>query len=153
MQVPSIRMLMAFAILLHSGFAYAQAKTDREIEIHKNIKLIELVPAADIPEHIVKQYQEFLPKFEEVLTSNTEDQSEDCLLTLRISAGVKTIGSAKTNRPTANVTAFRKGSKAEYLGVLLLYSYITSGPIDKEEILKFLKVQILDPAACGKGSE
>jgi len=148
MQIPSVRALMAFAILLYSGNAWAQGKVEREIEIHKNIKLIELAPAPEVSEDLMKLYQEFLPRFEEVLKKNTADQSEECLLTLRISAGVRTIGAAKTKRPTAQVTAFRKNSKEEYVAVLILYSYASSGPVDENDILQFLQKQILDPAQC-----
>lgn len=151
MQIPSIRVFIAFALLIFSGGVWAQEKTEREIEIHKNIKMIVLAPAPEISQDMAKQYQEFLPKLEESLKKDTTDQSDECLLTLRISAGVKTIGAAKTNRPTAHITAFRKGSKEEYIGVLLLYSYLTSGPVDESEISKFLKQQILDPAECRKG--
>jgi hypothetical protein len=150
MQIPSIRMFIAFAILLCSGCVWAQGKVEREIEIHKNIKLIELAPASDISEDLVKLYKEFLPKFEEVLKKNTVSQPDECSLTLRIFAGAKAIGAAKIERPTAHVTAFRKNSKEEYIGNLILYSYVSNGAVDEQEITRFLKNKILEPAECTK---
>jgi hypothetical protein len=148
MQIPSVRMFIPFAILLYSGCVWAQGKVEREIEIHKNIKLIELAPAPDISEELVKLYKEFLPKFEEVLKKNTVAQSDECALTLRIVAEAKAIGTAKITRPTARVTAFRKNSKEEYIGVLILHSYVSNGAVDEQEITRFLKKQVLEPAEC-----
>jgi hypothetical protein len=120
------------------------------VEIHKNIKLIETAAPADIPEDMAKQYQSFLPILEESLKENTTDQSDECLLTLRVAPGIKEIGSAKVKRPMARVSAFRRNSKQEYLGTFILYSYASSGPVNKEETGQFLKKQILEPAECHK---
>ncbi len=150
MQFPNIRMFVALAFLLFSWSVWAQEKVDREVEIHKNIKLIEMAAAPETPEDILKQYQGFLPIFEEALKGSTTDQSDECTLTLRVTAGIKEIGSAKTKRPMARVSAFRRNSKQEYLGTFILYSYITAGPVNKEETAQFLKKQILEPAECRK---
>ncbi len=150
MQFPNIRMFGALAFLFLSWSVWAQEKVDREVEIHKNIKLIILAAAPEIPEDILKQYHGFLPVLEEALKETTVDQSDECTLTLRVAAGVKEIGSAKTKRPMARVTAFRRNSKQEYLGTFILYSYITAGPVNKEETAQFLKKQILEPAECRK---
>jgi len=150
MQFPNIRMFGALAFLLFSWSVWAQEKVDREVEIHKNIKLIVLAAAPEIPEDILKQYHGFLPVLEEALKEATVDQSDECALTLRVAAGVKEIGSAKTKRPMARVTAFRRNSRQEYLGTFILYSYIAAGPVNKEETAQFLKKQILEPAECRK---
>jgi hypothetical protein len=148
MNISSIRTFIALAILLYSGYAWAQGKVEQEIEIHKNIKLVELEAESDLSQDFIKQYKEFLPRFEELLKKATADQSDECALTLRISAGVKAVGAAKINRPTAHVTAFRKNSKEEFVGVLILYSYASSGPLDENEMLQFLQKQILEPSEC-----
>jgi hypothetical protein len=150
MQFPNVRMHMVLALLIFSWGVCAQEKTDRDVEIHKNVKLIITAPAPDIPEDIANQYRGFLPILEEVLKQDTSDQSDECSLTLRVAIGIKEIGSAKTKRPMARVTAFRRNSKQEYIGSFILYSYATSGPVNKEETDQFLKKQILDPAECKK---
>jgi hypothetical protein len=150
MQFPKIRTAVAFASLFFCLSIWAQDKIDREVEIHKNIKLIQLAPAPDTPEDILKQYQGFLPVLETSLKEITEDQSDECGLTIRVAAGVKEIGAAKVKRPMARITAFRRNSKQEYLGSLILYSYVNSGPVNKEETEQFLKKQILEPAVCHK---
>ncbi len=141
---------MTAAVLLFSWTIWAQDKIDKEVEIHKNIKLVVLAAASDIPEDLAKQYQSFLPVLEASLKEITVDQPDDCSLTLRVGAAVKEVGSAKTKRPQAKVTAFRRNSKQEYQGAFILYSYINSGPVNKEETNQFLKKQILEPAECRK---
>jgi hypothetical protein len=153
MQFPKTLIIVFLAFLCFSGTLWAQDKTDREVEIRKNIKLIVLSPGADIPEEVTKQYQAFLPVLESSLKESTTDQSDECLLTLRVAAGIKEIGAAKTKRPMAKVTAYRRNSKQEYLGTFLLYSYVMAGPVNKEETMQFLKKQILEPAECRKTAE
>ncbi len=149
MQFPNFRMRWMLVLLCFSWSVLAQNRADREVVLHKNVKLLILAAGSDIPEDIAKQYASFLPIFEDVLKQNTSDQSDECALTVRISAGVKEIGAAKTKRPMARVTAFRRNSKQEFVGIFLLYSYITSDLVSKEETEQFLKKQILEPAACG----
>jgi hypothetical protein len=143
-------MRWALMLLVFSWGIGAQDKTIREAAIHKNVKMVVAAAGPDIPEGLANQYQSFLPIFEEVLKQNTKDESDECALTLRIAIGVKEIGSAKTKRPMALVTAFRRSSRQEFVGTFLLYSYATSDLVSKEEIELFLKRQILDPAQCGK---
>ena len=150
MQFPKTLFSLLLVCLFLSWTAWAQEKTDRELDIRKNIKLIELNVGSDIPEDLVKQYKTFLPIFEESLKENTTDQSDDCSLTLRVSAGIREIGAAKTKRPKAHVTAFRRNSRQEYVGDFILYSYVNAGPVNKEETSQFLKKQILEPAECRK---
>jgi len=150
MQFPKILISTTAAVLLFSWTVWAQDKIDKEVEIHKNIKLVVFATAGDIPEDVVKQYQSFLPILEASLKEVTSDQSDDCSLTLRVAAAVKEVGSAKTKRPQAKISAFRRNSKQEYQGAFILYSYINSGPVNKEETNNFLKKQILEPAECRK---
>ncbi|MBN1566746.1 MAG: hypothetical protein JXA73_02800 [Acidobacteria bacterium] len=148
MQFPKVRMCWALVLLVFSWSVWAQAVNDREAVIHKNVKLFIMAAKPDIPEDIAKQYQNFLPIFEEVLKENTTDESDACALTIRISIGIKEIGSAKTKRPMASVIAYRRGSKQEFVATFLLYSYTTSSLVNKEEIEQFLKKQILEPSKC-----
>lgn len=148
MQFLKIRVVMAITFLLFCWNGWAQDKIEREVEIHRNIKLIAMAPASDIPEDIATQYRNFLPILEEVLKENTTDQTDACFLTVRVSAGVKEIGSAKVKRPFARISAYRRNSRQEFISTLILYSYLTSGPINKEETLQFLEKQILGPAQC-----
>ena len=150
MQFPNGRMFVAVAFLLFSWSVWAQEKIEREVEIRKNVKLIELAATPDLPEDMTKQYQSFLPILLDALKDNLTDQSDECSLTLRVAAGTKEIGSAKIVRPTARVSAFRRNSNQEYLGTFVLYSYVTAGPVNKEETVQFLKKQILEPAECRK---
>jgi hypothetical protein len=153
MQFPKCSISMLLAFLFFAWSVSAQEKTDREVEIHKNVKLVELGIAPEIPEDMVKQYRSFLPILEDCLKENTSPQSDECSLTLRVNAGIKEIGAAKTKRPLARISAFRRNSKQEYIGNLILYSYVNSGPLNKEETTLFLRKQILEPAECKKASE
>lgn len=148
MNFPKSGVYLALASLLFVGSAWSQERSEREIAIHENIKLIEMSVAPEIPEDILQQYRGFLPILIESLKENTTAQSEDCALTLRVSAAIREVGSAKTKRPMAKISAFRRNSKREYLANFILYSYVNSGPVTKEETSQFLKKQILEPAAC-----
>jgi hypothetical protein len=141
-------MLTALAFLFVGWELGAQQKSDREIEIHKNVKLIESTASSEIPGELVTQYQNFLPIFREVLKATTKDQPDQNVLTVRISAGFKEVGAAKTKRAQAQVTAFCRNSKQEYIGNFLLYSYATSSPVNKDETEQFLRKQILEPLEC-----
>lgn len=148
MQVPIIRICLALPFLLFTSSIWAQDKIEREVTAHDNVKLIVMAPGPDIEESLQKVYREFLPIFEQALKENTTDQSDECSLTLRIVAGVKEIGSAKTKRPFARVSAYRKSSRQEFVANFILYSYISAGPVNKEETAQFLTKQILEPAQC-----
>ena len=72
MQFPNIRLILGVTFLLLAWSAAAQDKA-REINIHKNVTLIERPIPADIPGDIAEQYKNFLPILEEVLTETTTD--------------------------------------------------------------------------------
>jgi hypothetical protein len=153
MQFPKVLTAPVLAFLLFSWNAGAQEKAEREVNIHNNVKLVHLSISPEVPGDLAKQYQSFLPVLEESLKESTTDQPDECFLTIRVAAGVKEIGSAKTKRPLARISAFRRNSKQEYVGNFILYSYINAGPVNKEETLQFLKKQILEPAECKKTAE
>jgi hypothetical protein len=148
MRLPKVPMLIALAFPFFLWELGAQERSDREIEIHKNVKLIESSATPDIPADLAVQYQNFLPTFKEALKESTKDQPDESVLILRVAAGFKEVGSAKTKRAQARVTAFCRNSKQEYIGNLILYSYVTNGPVNKEETAQFLKKQILEPLEC-----
>ncbi len=150
MQFSSIRMHLVLALLIFPISAWAQDKVEREAEIHKNVKLIVMATPPETPQDIAGQYRSFMPIFEDVLKQSIKDQPDDCSLTLRLSFGIKEIGSGKVKRPLAKVTAFRRNSRQEFLGTFILYSYATASLVNKEETEQFLKKQILEPAECSK---
>jgi hypothetical protein len=129
----------------------ATQTSDRETEIRKNIKLIEESASPDIPADLAAQYQNFIPIFKDALKAVTKDQPDDSVLIIRIGAGFKEVGAAKVKRAQARVSAFCRNSKQEFVGNFLLYSYLTSGPVNKEEAEQFLKKQILEPLDCYAG--
>ena len=153
MQFPKTIFSIVLALPFFSWTLWAQEKPDREVEIHKNVKLVELGVSTDIPEDLVKQYRSFLPVLEDSLKESTADQSDECFLTLRVNAGFKEVGAAKTKRPFARIAAFRRNSKQEYVGQFILYSYVNAGPVSKDETIQYLKKQILEPAECHKSAE
>ncbi len=132
------------AFLFFQGIMWAQEKME-ETEIHKNLKLIEMPMISDVFADAAKQ---FLPLFKDSLKEITADQSEDCSLTLRVTIGVKEVGAAKIKRPIARVVAFRRNSRDEFVGDFILYSFVRSGLVNKDETIQFLKKQILGPAEC-----
>jgi hypothetical protein len=148
MQHTIIRTHLILALLFFSLSVWAQENTGREVQVHKNVKLIEMPTAPDIPGEIAAQQRSFGSVFEQALKKSTADEVDECALTIRLAFGIKEIGTAKTKRPIARVTAFRKGAKQEFVSTLMLYSYVTSGIITAEETEQFLKKQILEPSAC-----
>jgi hypothetical protein len=148
MKFPNIRIFVVFALLFFSSIVWAQDKTDREVVMYNNVKLIAVSPEPEIAEPERKQYLQFLPLFEQVLKENTTDQSDECSLIIRIVAGVKEIGSKKIKRPFARISAFRRNSRQEFVANFILYSYSSEGPVNKEETTQFLKKQILEPSQC-----
>jgi hypothetical protein len=127
----------------------AQENTDREVDIHKNVKLQISAASPEIPAGFATQYLAFLPMLESVLKETITNQTDECSLTIKVSPIVREIGSVnKIKRAAAKITAFRKNAKQEFFGNLLLYSVVNSGPVTKDETQQFLKRQILDPNEC-----
>jgi hypothetical protein len=138
-------LIFAGLVLLLCGGLGAQEKAASEIDIHKNVKLVEMAAPQDMPEELRSKYDKFLPIFVEALKETISEQPSDDALTIRIVPGVKEIGSAKTKRVFAKVTAYRRHARSEYVGSLLLHSYATGETVSKEEIGQFLTKQILGP--------
>jgi hypothetical protein len=132
-------------VLLFSCSVGAQEKAEREIEIHTNVRLILMAIPPEMPKELRARYQQFLPLFEEALKESTSDRGLESALTIRLVPDMKEIGSAKTKRAIARVTAYRKDSKREFIGNFLLYNYSTGETVNKKDIEQFLKKQILNP--------
>jgi hypothetical protein len=86
--------------------------------------------------------------FRDVLKENTKDQTDEKSLVINVTAGVKQVGAAKTQRAQARVTAFCRNSRKEYVGNFILHSYASNGPVNREETEQFLRKQILEPMEC-----
>ena len=136
---------LAVALLLLPCTVRAQEKSGRDLKLHDNVRLIENSDPQEAQTELKAQYQSFWTLFEEILKNKTADWPAESELTVRVTPGIKKIGSAKTQRPVVRVIAYRKESKREFVGTLLLYSYATQGPVKKEEIEDFLNKQILGP--------
>jgi len=130
-------------LMLLAGSLAAQEGS--EITVHKNVRLIEMAIPENIPKELADKYRAFLPVFEKTLIENTSEQTSENAITFRVVPGIKEIGSAKTKRVYARITAYRKNSKNEYVGSLLLHNYATGKLVSKEEIAQFLAQQILKP--------
>ena len=140
--------LLSLALLSFPWIIRAQGAKDREIELHKNVKLIEMPAPADLPEELVGKYQQFLPVLEDVLREITDAEPSECALTIRVAAGMKEIGTAKVKGVFTSVTAFRQKSNREFTGRLYLHSFVSGETVSKEEAREFLQKQILSPARC-----
>jgi hypothetical protein len=137
--------MLLVIITLFFGTALAQNISDRELNPHKNVRLVLRAGPDNLPKELKDRYERFLPIFEEVLRENTADTEAERALVIQVVPAVKVVGSAKTKRVTASITAYTRNSKSQYVGTLLLYSYTTGEDVNKEEIAQFLKQQILKP--------
>jgi hypothetical protein len=138
-------LLVVAALLVFSYAVPAQQESNLVSEVHKNVTLIELPIPAAMPEELKSEYRRFLPLFEAVVTESTTDQLPADAVTIRVEAGTKEIGSKKTERAIAQITASRKQLAHSYAATLLLHSYATGEAVNKEEIAKFLERYILHP--------
>ncbi|MBN1569925.1 MAG: hypothetical protein JXA73_18920 [Acidobacteria bacterium] len=136
-------LLLLFSLPLCS--AVAQEKAERETDIHNNVKLLEMPVPSNIPEEFKAQYQVFLGRLKQALKDKTGERSSTNALTIQVRPGIKEIGQNRTKQPAARITAFKKDSKSEYVANFLLHSYATGDTVNKEEIERFLTLQILNP--------
>ena len=141
----SVRATLLSSLLLLPLCAKAQERTGSEVDIHSNVRLIAMPIPEDMPGEFKAKYLLFLQQLKESIKAKTSERTPENALTFQVRSGVKEVGSNKTKRPMASVVAFRKDSKSEYRGDILLYSYATGEAISKEEIDKFLAKQILNP--------
>jgi transcriptional regulator of met regulon len=140
---------LLFLSVLHCPcIGRGQGKENRAIELHQNVKLVEIPAPDEMPEGLGGEYRQFLPVLEGILREVTDEQPQECALTIRVSAGLKEIGTAKTKRVYARVTAFRQRSSREVIGDLYLHSFATGQTVSKEETLTFVQQRILNPATC-----
>ncbi len=142
----SVRIRILFMLLFVPLLSViAQEKAEREIDIHANVRLVEMPAPPDLPEEFKAKYQIFLRQLQTSLKANTSERSSASALTIQVRPGIKEIGLNRTKRPTACITAFVKDSKTEFRGDLLLHSYATGETVSQEEVEKFLTRNILSP--------
>jgi hypothetical protein len=132
-------------LLLPLWSVKAQEKADRGIEIHSNVRLIEMPIPQDMPEEFRTKYQVFLQQLKTTLKEKTSERSSASALIIQVRPGIKEVGLNRTKRAMASITAYKKDSTNEFCGDLLLHSYATGETVNKEEIEKFLTMQILNP--------
>lgn len=143
-----IALILVFALAVGAQERLAQ----QDVDVHKNVKLTKVAAPADTPEEFTKEYQAFLPVLEEVVKATTSDETDDCALMIRVSLVIKEVGSKKIKRAIAQVAAARKNSKNEYISTLMLYSYVSEGPVSKDEVTQFFTQRVLGPAKCQKAA-
>lgn len=151
MRYDAMNALIVLLILAFLSFPWilkAQGIPNREMEIHKNVKLIVIPAPRDLPEELRIEYQHFLPVLVEELKTVTSPENSECGLTLQVAAGYKEIGTAKVKRVFARVTAYRQNSNREFVARLYLHSFATDGPVSRGEITDFLKQRILNLVKC-----
>ena len=123
----------------------AQEKAEREIDIHNNVRLLEMPIPKDLPEEYKAKYQVFLQQLKTALSENTSERAAASALIIQVCPGIREVGLNRTKRATASITAYKKDSKSEFHGDIFLHSFATGETVNKEEIEKFLKLQILNP--------
>jgi hypothetical protein len=142
----SIRLTILFLLLLLPLWSIkAQEKAENETDIHNNVRLVEMPIPPDLPEEFKAKYQTFMQQLKTALSENTKECEEAGAITFQVSAGIKEIGLNRTKRPMARIVAFKKDSRSEFSGDLLLHSYLTGDTVNKQEIETFLQRQILNP--------
>ena len=84
-------------------------------------------------------------RLKQALKEKTSERTATSALTIEVRPGIREVGAARTKQPAARITAFKKDSKSEYVANFLLHSYATGDTVNKEEIERFLTLQILNP--------
>jgi len=140
-QIPVLFMFL----FLPLSIGNAQEKAEHEVDIHSNVKLLEMPIPQDMPEELKAKYQVFVQRLKDALQESTSERTAASALTIQVRPGVKEIGAAKTKRALARVTGFKKDSKTEYFANIFLHSYETGDTVNKTEIEKFLSQQIFNP--------
>jgi hypothetical protein len=136
-------LIMLFSLPLCS--AVAQEKAEHETDIYDNVKLMEMPVPPNIPEDFKAKYQVFLGRLKQALKEKTAERSATSALTIQVCPGIKEVGANRTKQPAARITAFKKDSKTEYVANFLIHSYATGDTVTKEEVERFLTLQILNP--------
>lgn len=142
----SVRMtIMGFFLLVPLRGVMAQDKVGFEVDIRSNVRLVTMPIPEDMPQDFKTKYLLFLQQLKESIKAKTAEHTAADALVFQVRPGVKEIGAAKTKRPMASIVAYRKDSKSEFRGDILLYSYSTGENVSREEIDKFLAKQIITP--------
>jgi hypothetical protein len=137
-------MIVGIFLLLPLSAIKAQEK-GFETDIHSNVRLVTMPIPEDLPTDFKAKYLMFLAQFKESIKAKTSERTPSDALVFQVRPGIKEIGATKTKRPMASIVAFKKDSKSEFRGDILLYNYATGDSISKDDIDKFLTKQIMAP--------
>ncbi len=137
--------ILCLLLLLPLGGLKGQDKVGYEIDIRSNVRLVTMPIPEDLPTEFKSKYLLFLQQLKESIKEKTSEHTPADALTFQVRPGIKEVGSNKTKRPMASIVAYKKDSKSEFRGDILLHSYATGENVSKEEIDKFLTRQIITP--------
>ncbi len=136
--------VLALLMLLPLCGLKAQQKGEGT-DIHSNVRLVEMPIPQDMPEEFKAKYQMFVQQLKDAIKEKTSERTPADAFVFQVRPGIREMGANKTQRPTASVIAYRKDSKSEFRGDILLHNFATGGNIGKEDIDRFLAKQILFP--------
>jgi hypothetical protein len=114
-----------------------------EVDIHSNVRLVTMPIPEDMPPDFKAKYLMFLGQLKDSIKAKTTERTPADALIFQVRPGIKEIGAAKTKRPMASIIAFKKDSRSEFRGDILLFNYATGESLSKEDVDKFLAKQIL----------
>jgi hypothetical protein len=134
--------ILCLLMLLPLGAIKAQEK-GFETDIHSNVRLITMPIPDEMPPDFKAKYLMFLSQLKESIKAKTTERTPADALIFQVRPGIKEIGAAKTKRPMASIVAFKKDSRSEFRGDILLFNYATGENVSREDIDKFLAKQIM----------
>ena len=141
----SVRVTILCLLCLLTVYGIKAQEKGFETDIHSNVRLITMPIPEDMPPDFKAKYLIFLGQLKESIKAKTTERTATDALVFQVRPGVREIGAAKTKRPMATIVAFRKDSKSEFRGDLLLFNYSTGENVSKEDVDKFLTKQIIAP--------
>ena len=143
--VKGVRVTILCLLLLLPFCGIKAQEKGFETDIHSNVRLVTMPIPEDMPSDFKAKYLLFLQQLKDAIKAKTSERTAEDAFIFQVRPGIKEVGSTKTQRPMASIVAYRKDSKNEYQGDILLYSYATGENISREEIDKFLAKQIINP--------
>ena len=141
----SFRVTILFLLALLPLRAIKAQEKGFETDIHSNVRLVTMPIPEDLPQDFKAKYLMFLAQFKESIKAKTSERTPADALVFQVRPGIKEVGANKTKRPMASIVAFKKDSKSEFRGDILLFNYATGDSISREDIDKFLTKQIMSP--------
>jgi hypothetical protein len=137
------RVTILFLLFLLPLCALKAQEKGFEVDIHSNVRLITMPIPEDMPPDFKAKYLMFLGQLKESIKAKTGERTPTDALVFQVRPGIKEIGANKTKRPMASIVAFKKDSKSEFRGDILLFNYATGENVTKDDIDKFLAKQIM----------